>query len=61
MTPLEKRRAARKVAMPEVKKLVRRFGRATVAHCLAQLKEHENTITKIEALRREAARLEKTV
>lgn len=58
---LEKRRALRKAAMPETKKLVKRYGRATIAHCLGQLKEHDKTLKKIAELRREAARLEKQV
>ena len=61
VNPIEKRRALRKAAMPEVKKLVKRYGRATVANCLSQLKEHDRTLKKITELRREAARLERQV
>ena len=34
ITRLQKRRALWKAAMPEVKKLVRRFDRGAIAHCL---------------------------
>ena len=60
-TPLEKRRALRAAAMPEVKRLVKKFGRATIANCIAQIKAREKTVQKIAALRREAARLAKAV
>ena len=60
-TPLEKRRALRAAAMPEVKRLVKKFGRATIANCIAQLQVREKTVQKIAALRREAARLAKAV
>lgn len=61
MTPLEKRRIARKAAMPEVKKLVRRFGRANISHCIAQLMEQEKVQKRLADLRKEVARLSKSV
>ena len=61
VNPIEKRRALRKAAMPEVKKLVKRFGRTTVMNCINQLKEHDKTLKKIAELRREAARLKRQI
>lgn len=61
VTPFERRRAARKAAMPFVKKLVRKYGRSNIAHCVSQLKEHEKTVERLQALKKEVARLERTV
>ena len=59
MTPLEKRKAARAAAKPEVMRLVRKYGRATVANILNGVREKERTAKKIADLRREMAELEK--
>jgi hypothetical protein len=61
MTPAEKRRAARKAAMPEVKKLVRRYGRANIARCVMDLQAQEKTAKQIASLRKEAARLARSL
>lgn len=58
--PLEVRRARRAKAMPEVKRLVVKYGRSTIVNCLNQLKEKEKTLKKVEALKKELSRLEKT-
>lgn len=47
--------------MPHVKALVRKYGRATVAACLTNLKEHDKALARIAALRKEAAELEKAI
>lgn len=59
--PLEKRRALRSAAMPEIKRLVKKYGRTIVASCLVNLKEHDQKLARIAALKREAAELEKAI
>jgi len=61
MNTLEKRRAARKAAMPEVMKLVRRYGRTTISGCLAKLKDQDKIRLRIARLKREAVELEKRI
>lgn len=58
---LERRRVLRSQAMPEVKRLVKRFGRSTIAACLGALKEHEKSLSKLAALKQEVAKLEKDI
>jgi hypothetical protein len=53
---LAKRRAA---AMPEVKALVKKFGRQVIASCLTRIREAEKGTKKLEAMKREVAALEK--
>ena len=59
MTLREKRRAARTAAKPEVLRLVRKYGRATVANILNTVREKERAAKKVALLRREIADLEK--
>jgi len=47
----ERRRLEIKRAMPEVKKLVRRFGRTAVANCVAKLGEFEREHKKLEQMK----------
>ena len=61
MTPIERRRIARAAAMPEVKRLVKRYGRATIANCVAKIRDHEKAAQKLLALKREVAQLEKRI
>lgn len=56
---IELRRARAHAAMPEVKRLVRKFGRSVVASCLIKLREHEKGIAKLQALKTEVAKLER--
>lgn len=58
ITRLEKRRAMWKAAMPEVKRLVRKFDRGAVAHCLKMMADQEAVARRIDALKQEAARLQ---
>lgn len=58
-TRLEKRRAMWKAAMPEVKKLVKRFDRGAITHCLKMMADKDAVNRKIAALRNEAAALER--
>jgi hypothetical protein len=59
MNQLERRRAASTAAMPEVKKLVKRFGRAAVGNCLGKIAEWEREQKKLSKLRSEVAQLER--
>lgn len=59
MTRLEKRRAMWKAAMPEVKRLVRKFDRGAIAHCLKVMADQEAVARRITDLKKEAAALQK--
>jgi hypothetical protein len=59
MNQLERRRAASTAAMPEVKKIVKRFGRAAVGNCLNKIVEWEREQKKLSKLRSEVAQLER--
>lgn len=53
----DKRRAAA-AAMPDVKKLVRRYGRCAVNNCLMKIIAAEKAARKVDAMRKELAELE---
>lgn len=53
---LSKQRAA---AMPEVKALVKKYGRRVVGSCLTRIREAEKANKKLDAMKREVAALEK--
>jgi hypothetical protein len=55
----EKRRETVQAAMPEVKKLVRRFGRSAITSCLNKLREYEKNVHRMQQLKQEVARLER--
>lgn len=59
MTPLEKRKAARAAAKPEVLRLVKKYGRATIANIISGVREKEKAAKKIAELKRELANLSK--
>lgn len=59
LTRMEQSRLARKNAMPEVKKLVRKHTRTTVQSCLNIIREHERKAERLEALKGEVSGLEK--
>lgn len=54
----ERRRAAAASAMPEVKKLVKRFGRVAVANCMGKIAASERAARKVAVMRRELRELE---
>lgn len=58
---VQQRQSARKAAMPEVKKLVKRFGRATISSCLSQLRELDKQAQRLAALRKEVRELARKV
>ena len=57
----EKRKAARAAARPEVMRLVKKYGRATVANILSGVREKEKTAKKTAALKREMADLARKI
>ncbi len=59
ITRVERRRSMAAAAMPEVKKLVRRFDRASVGNCLAKIAAWEREAKKLSRLRSEVAQLQR--
>jgi hypothetical protein len=59
MTTRDKQHAAAVAAMPEVKRLVKKFGRTAVGNCLNKLKAHEKELGRLADLKAEIAALEK--
>lgn len=59
MTMPERRRAAATAAMPEVKRLVKRFGRQAVSNCLSKIHAWEREAKKLSKMRSEVAQLER--
>ncbi len=55
------RSAQRKNAMPEVKKLVIKYGRSAVMWCINQMRDHEKKIRALENAKREVELLEKNL
>lgn len=55
----ERAREAKKTAMPHVKALVRNHGLATVASCIASLRELGKQSKKLAGLKKEVARIER--
>jgi len=56
---LERRKELAKKAMPEVKKLVRKFGRTAINNCLIKLHEFEKKAERLEEIKREVKKLER--
>jgi hypothetical protein len=55
----EKHRQIITAAMPEVKKLCRRFGRTAVGNCVAKIAAWEREAKKLNALRKEVTQMER--
>lgn len=54
----QEREAKRAAAMPEVKRLVKQYGRDTIAWCVKQLHEYEKKVEKAKELKKELRDLE---
>lgn len=54
----ERRRAAASEAMPEVKRIVKKFGRVAVSNCMGKIIASERAAKKVAAMKRELATLE---
>lgn len=50
---IEEKRLARNAAMPEVSKLVKKFGRSTVSYCINELREFDKKNIALEKARKE--------
>lgn len=61
MNTQEKRRSQAKAAMPEVKKLVKKYGRTAVNNCLLKIRDFEKSEAKLQALKKEVASLERKI
>ncbi len=61
MTLAEKRKAARAAAKPEVMRLVKKYGRATISNIITNVREKEKAAKKVADLKREIADLEKRI
>lgn len=55
----DRQRLAASNAMPDVKKLVRRHGRAAVSNCLTKIYAAERAARKVAVMRKELVELEK--
>lgn len=58
MNQVERRRAAATAAMPEVKRLVKKFGRAAVGNCMGKIAASERATKKLQAMKKEVAAFE---
>lgn len=54
----ERRRAAASAAMPEVKRIVKKFGRVAVSNCIGKIIASERAAAKVAAMKKELAVLE---
>lgn len=48
-------------AMPEVRKLVTKYGRLAVSNCLAKIKMRDKEAAKLAAMKREVEKLERAL
>ena len=48
-------------AMPEVKILIKKYGRTVIQGCLNQLRDYEKKLKQLSNLRREASRLQREI
>lgn len=58
MSRIDLQRAAAAAAMPEVKKLVKKFGRAAVGNCMGKIAASERAAKKLAVMKRDVAALE---
>ncbi len=56
---VENARKLREQAMPEVKKLVKRFGRSVVSGCLTRLADYDKKMKQLSEAKKAVANLEK--
>ncbi len=59
ITKAQQRRNIRDNAMPEVKKLVRKYDRAAIQACLNMLRDYELKVKQLSKLKDEATKLER--
>lgn len=61
LNPRDQLLVSRQAAMPEVKKLVKNYGRAAIGWCLNQLRDYEVKVKNLADARRELAEARKAV
>jgi hypothetical protein len=61
MTLPEKHRALRKQAMPEVLKLVKKYGRKAISGCLTKVRETEKAKRKLAEMQKEIEQLKRSI
>lgn len=59
MSPKDRRRALVTAAMPEVKKLAKKYGRTTIGNCVMKIAAVEKEKRKLDTLRKEVAALQR--
>jgi hypothetical protein len=57
----DRQRALNARAMPDVQRLVKRYGRLAVGNCLAKIKARDKQAQKLAALRRDVAAMERAL
>ena len=57
----DRQRALNARAMPDVRRLVKRYGRLAVGNCLAKIKERDKQAERLAALRRDVAAMERAL
>lgn len=55
MTTMEKVRAQAAAAMPDTKKIVKKYGRRAVGACLKKITDYDKELTKLALLKKEVA------
>ena len=58
MNARDRHRAQASAAMPEVKRLVKKYGRQAIGNCIAKIHAWEREAKKLGALKREVSQLE---
>jgi hypothetical protein len=58
-TKRDKQREAARAAMPDVQKLVRKYGRAAVANCLHKIQLRDREMKKLDTLKKQVGELER--
>lgn len=57
----DRQRALNARAMPDVRRLVKRYGRLAVGNCLAKIKERDKHAERLAVLRREVRTMERAL
>ena len=58
LNQVQRRRAAAASAMPDVKRMVKKYGRAAVGNCMGKIAASERAAKKVAAMKKELAALE---
>lgn len=58
MNQVERRRAAAAMAMPDVKRMVKKYGRAAVGNCMGKIAASERATKKLVEMKKKVAEFE---